>query len=149
MKPFEKVQPENKSKEELDILFSEMIKLFNISKTDAENEYKKSLEKKLYDNGTYLVSVNDKLEEVFHLSIKRKDKESIHDWRELQQIKNLIIGEEYVGLEVYPRESEVVDTVNQYHIWVFKDKNIILPFGFNQGLKTEGSAVGQTKQRKF
>jgi hypothetical protein len=64
------------------------------------------------------------------LSIKRTDQEPIHDWRELQEIKNMLVGRENEALEVYPAESRLVDTANQFHLWVFSDPKIKLPFGF-------------------
>jgi hypothetical protein len=57
----------------------------------------------------------------FRLAIKRTDKETIRSWRILQDIKNSIVGDDAVAIEVYPRESEVTDTANMYHLWVFKD----------------------------
>lgn len=66
------------------------------------------------------------------LSIKRIDKEAIHDWRDMQRIKNEIIGEENEGVEMFPAESRLVDTANQYHIWVLEDKKLRFPFGFNE-----------------
>lgn len=64
------------------------------------------------------------------LSIKRRDREPIHDWRDLQAIKNALIGEEHEGFEVYPAESRLVDTANQFHLWVFADPKVRLPVGF-------------------
>ena len=52
--------------------------------------------------------------DMFWLSIKRRDRAPVHDWRELQQIKNMIVGDEHEGFEVYPAESRLVDTANQY-----------------------------------
>lgn len=66
-----------------------------------------------------------------HLSIKRCDKESIHDWRELQEIKNLIVGPEFEAVELYPAEARLVDTANQYHLWVLEVEGMRFPFGFN------------------
>lgn len=64
------------------------------------------------------------------LSIKRVDREAMHDWRELQEIKNMIVGPENEAVEVYPAESRLVDTSNQYHLWVFADTETRFPFGF-------------------
>lgn len=66
-----------------------------------------------------------------HLSIKRNDREPIHDWRELQRIKTEIVGPEGEAVELYPAESRVVDTANQYHLWVFAEYRF--PFGFDDG----------------
>jgi hypothetical protein len=56
---------------------------------------------------------------IWHLAIKRRDRESVHDWRDLQAIKNAIVGPEYEGIELYPAESRLMDTANSYHLFVF------------------------------
>ncbi|MGL5717993.1 MAG: DUF7694 domain-containing protein [Paraclostridium sp.] len=48
-------------------------------------------------------------------------------WSEKQRIKNEIFGKESVAIEVFPKESELVDQVNMYHIWVLHGFD--LPFG--------------------
>lgn len=52
-----------------------------------------------------------------HLSIKRNDRSPIRDWRHLQQIKNEILGPETAAVEVFPPESQLVDSANEYHLW--------------------------------
>jgi hypothetical protein len=84
--------------------------------------------------------------EYFHLSIKTHDKQPRHDWRELQRIKNEIIGPEYEAVEVYPAESRLVDTSNQYHLFVFT--TFKLPFGFKDRMVVAGS-TSTTGQREF
>ena len=66
-----------------------------------------------------------------YLSIKTIDKKPIHDWRDLQQIKNELCGKDREALEIYPAESRLVDTANQYHLWVIP-KDAQIPFGFTQ-----------------
>jgi len=70
------------------------------------------------------------------LSIKRRDRKPIHDWRDLQRIKNEIVGEEVEAVELYPAESRHVDTSNQYHLWAFID-GYQLPFGYQERLIIE------------
>ena len=65
--------------------------------------------------------------EVVWLSIKRLDKEPIHDWRDLQQIKNEVVGEEAEAIEIYPAESRKMDVANQYHLFAFTTR---IPIGF-------------------
>jgi len=75
-----------------------------------------------WKNDTYTVAVRDHsygCQTLKHLSIKRNDREVIHDWRDLQEIKNMLVGKECEGIEIYPAESRLVDTANQYHLWVF------------------------------
>lgn len=86
-----------------------------------------------------------------YLSIKRRDKKPIHDWRALQRIKNELVGEEYEAIEIYPRESELIDEANQYHLWVM-EKGRICPVGFRGTRMTctpeEAELIG-AKQRAF
>lgn len=84
----------------------------------------------------------------WHLSIKRVDRQPIHDWRDLQEIKNQLCGEECEGVEVYPAESRLVDTANQYHLWVCLDPNYRLPFGFSTREVSE-TRVNGSVQRPF
>lgn len=87
------------------------------------------------------------------LSIKRNDRQTIHDWRELQLIKNLIMGEECEAVEIYPAESRLHDTANQYHLWCFAP-GFRLPFGYDSRLvcdETQDKTApdGAAKQRAF
>ena len=87
------------------------------------------------------------------LSIKRNDRQVIHDWRELQRIKNLIVGEEVEAVEIYPAESRVHDTANQYHLWCFAP-GYQLPFGYADRFVADETndprtAAANAKQRAF
>ena len=87
--------------------------------------------------------------DMVHLSIKRIDKHPVHDWRHFQWIKNELVGEEHEAIEIYPAESRMVDTSNQYHLWVFAEPGVRLPIGFNEGrLVWEGNQNG-SKQRNW
>ena len=57
----------------------------------------------------------------FRLAIKRSDGEPCHSWSLFQEIKDLVAGENAVAIEVYPKRSEVTDTANIYHLWVFEE----------------------------
>jgi hypothetical protein len=87
-----------------------------------------------------------------HLSIKRNDREPIHDWRHLQQIKNDICGEDREAVELYPATDRVNDGANQYHLWVLpKGKRMAIgsPLRIVMSEKdTLGYAPG-AKQRPF
>lgn len=50
-------------------------------------------------------------------------------WAEKQRIKNEIYGEEVTAIEVFPKESELVDHANMYHLWVLHEFK--LPFGID------------------
>jgi hypothetical protein len=74
------------------------------------------------------------------LSIKTLDREARHDWRELQRIKNELCGPECEGVELYPAESRLVDTSNQYHLWVMPP-GLKFPFGFTERLVMEAGGT--------
>lgn len=63
------------------------------------------------------------------LSIRRNDRKAIRDWRHMQQIKNALAGPEREGVEIYPAESRLHDTSNQYHLFVLPEGEQ-LPFGY-------------------
>ncbi len=105
-----------------------------------------------YANEVYHVAVFWEREQGFaHLSIKRHDREPIHDWRDLQEIKNTIVGESCEAIELYPAEARRVDTANQFHLWACLDPEYRFPFGFENravsGSK-EAARVG-AKQREI
>jgi hypothetical protein len=83
------------------------------------------------------------------LSIKNKDKTPIRDWRHLQRIKNELVGKECEGVELFPAESRLVDTSNQYHLWVITEVGLRFPFGYGDRLVCgveEAAAAGATQQ---
>lgn len=100
---------------------------------------------------TYQVHIDDVLGEdgtlYTHLSIKRIDRHVIHDWRELQGIKNAVCGPEREAVEIYPAESRLVDTANQFHLWVLPEGRH-LPFGWDTRLVTTDQPAG-VRQRPF
>lgn len=87
--------------------------------------------------------------QVIHLSIKRNDKEAIHDWRHFQRIKNMIVDPEAEAVELYPAESRLVDNANQYHLFCTRPGEQI-PLGFFDRLVTKGGdSPSGAKQRPF
>lgn len=123
----------------------------------AKKFYIEMLNDKIWINDIYQVAIHHNTPnhamdgiEVDHLSIKRRDKEPIHDWRDLQTIKNILCGPEREAIEIYPAESRLVDTANQYHLWVFPE-GICVPMGWSIRLvsdEVEAEAIG-AKQRPF
>lgn len=49
-------------------------------------------------------------------------------WSEKMQIKNELFGENRFAIEVFPKQKNLVDVCDVYHLWVF-DKKIEMPFG--------------------
>lgn len=67
------------------------------------------------------------------LSIKCNSLKPAKNWQHFQQIKNDIVGEDSEAVELYPAMSRVIDTANQYHLWVLPDKKKF-EFGFDEGM---------------
>jgi len=99
-------------------------------------------------NELYQVAVRKCGEGSVHLSIKRNDRNPVHDWRDLQEIKNQLVGPECEGVELYPAESRRVDTANQYHIYCVTDPKFRFPFGFTDRFVTE-ETLGKSVNRPF
>lgn len=125
---------------------------WKLTKAEAKQEVQRVKETTVYLSDTYQVNVRDVNVPAFncfvtHLSVKRRDKAAFHDWREMQQIKNAICGPEREAVELYPAESRLVDTSNQYHLWVLP-KGMQYPFGYTERLVCNDSVNG-TVQRPF
>jgi hypothetical protein len=128
----------------------QLIERFKLTKEEAHQEVLRMHKERIYLNNRYQVNVMD-YDKMHHLSIKRRDKSPIHDWRDLQRIKNEIIGRKNEGVELYPSEERRVDTANQYHMWVIKDDTIKFGFGFDERRVEDGKEIEKTgaKQRKL
>lgn len=73
---------------------------------------------------------------VHHLWIRRHDAEPVRSWTDVQRIKREVLhdGAERVGVEVYPRDRDVVDDANMYHLWVLP-RGFELPFGLHEEVR--------------
>ena len=63
------------------------------------------------------------------LSIKRKDKRPVNNWQDMQTMKNRLVGTECDAFQMFPAESRMVNTANQYHLIVLPEGQA-LPFGW-------------------
>lgn len=126
----------------------------NLTRGEAKGQYNRLKKDIVYINDQYQVNIdphppNGFHPQLVHMSIKRIDREVIHDWRDLQEIKNMLMGEEAEAVELYPAESRLVDSANQFHLWVVPPGQRF-PFGFTERGVTsdEFHSVGSgTKQR--
>lgn len=85
----------------------------------------------VFVNDTYTVRVRD-ASPFIQLDIARLDGQPCTSWREFQQIKNELVGPECEAVELFPAESRLVDTANQYHLWVNPNANFRFPFGYHK-----------------
>jgi hypothetical protein len=74
--------------------------------------------------------------ECMHLSIKRLDRQPVTDWRDKQWIKNQSAGPEAEAVELYPAESRLVDTANQFHLFCIPPGHRF-PFGFESRMVSQ------------
>tara|TARA_Y100000289_G_C3928275_1_gene154820 strand:- start:1928 stop:2470 length:543 start_codon:yes stop_codon:yes gene_type:complete len=63
-----------------------------------------------------LVHIPDLKGKCAYLSIKRNDKGSNILWHEKMKMVQILLGNDWLGLELYPPYKFMVDTANQYHI---------------------------------
>lgn len=75
----------------------------------------------VYGNDLYSVFVRDMGQGALHLSFHRRDRAAIRDWRHFQAIKNEVAGPERLAIEIFPPESMLVDSSNEYHLWVLPE----------------------------
>ena len=159
MTPFTKAVLDDGTKKTRYDLLQMFKKRFDVAQTDLgitsvntpsmkelEEMFKNNiLNAECYINNKYQVNVykNEKADfmvlqenlkgKMTYLSIKRLDKQSIHDWRELMDIKNELTSPEQEAVEIYPAEWRRVDTANQYHLFVFP-KDFPPAFGYLERL---------------
>jgi hypothetical protein len=146
------VLPEGKTREQM---VAELAQTSGVSLEVAADAYRRGLEEvRIAKSSKYQVAVSEDCPNGFgvpmvHLSIKRLDREPIRDWRELQQIKNAIVGEEAEAIEIYPADSRLVDAANQYHLWCFRP-GFKIPVGFDTRLVgSHEQSISGSKQRRF
>lgn len=84
-----------------------------------------------YLNNRYVVQVSyatTTIGEVTHLWIRTLVGDMPRSWRDLQTIKEQIVGPHRVAVEVFPAIGELVDQADMAHLWVYPE-DTVLPFG--------------------
>jgi len=94
----------------------------------------------IFSNDIYTVRVRNAAPFI-QLDICRCDGETRTSWREFQQIKNELVGPECEGVELFPAESRLVDTSNQYHLWVNPDPTYRFPLGYDRRMVLDKPVV--------
>ena len=108
----------------------------------AKKEYYDRIENEVYFvNDTYQVIMTEEENSIW-LSIKNHDRTTEIPWQHKQWIKNDLCGEESEGVELFPAQSRMWNTANQYHIFVMKDQERI-PIGFDFGGPVELKENGE------
>lgn len=79
--------------------------------------------------------IRTKFGTVEHVTISRgtgtNDGSGEVTWAEKMEIKNTLFGENRFAIEVFPKQKNLVDIMDVYHLWVF-DKKLDMPFGITK-----------------
>jgi hypothetical protein len=136
----------------------------HIDMATAKRLYEQMKKEVLYRSEHYQVAIDKSPKHgfrgavIWHLSIKRNDKAPIMDWRDLQDIKNKLVGPEHEAIQLFPAESRCVDSANQYHLWAFmkhgKGHAPKIPIGWTTRFKTDdpwvnGAQRGEDGTHRF
>ena len=83
-----------------------------------------------YRNNRYTVMINANARimgiDAIKAMVQRHDDRPIPGhWRQLQNIKNKIFGDEATAIEFYPPESELEDVANIYWLWVIPPEAVL------------------------
>jgi hypothetical protein len=85
---------------------------------------------------------------MIQIGISSLDGTARHDWRDFQNIKNQIAGEECEAFELYPAESRLLDPSNYYSLWCFPGLKRI-KVGVEAGRKVLDAEEAFAPQRRF
>ena len=78
-----------------------------------------------------MVHIEDLKGKCVWLSLKRNDKTTRIEWFDKMQIVRALLGDDWMGIELYPPQKFMVDTANQYHIICIPPEYVDhFPFGW-------------------
>ena len=130
---------------------------FGVFRKQAKLEYTKIQDTEVWINEIYMVlvyrgneippSMNpEQISDFIWLSLRRQDRSALLDWREIQQIKDQLIGEDCEAVQLFPRKERVVDASNQFHIFGVANPEMSFAFGFPTGGISQATFM-KSKQR--
>lgn len=129
-------------------LIETIMRQFHMPREEAERHAAElSTTGKLYVNSRYQVLVTHD-GQLTYLSVKRIDQSPVRSWRDLQRIKNELVGYEHEAVELFPAASRTVDLANQYHLFCLAQAGDRFDFGFDQRA-VDGNEYGGTGQEPF
>lgn len=71
----------------------------------------------IWGNRLYSAAVRRDEDGCAQLSVHRRDRRPLRDWRHMQRIKTEVLGADVEAVELYPAESRLMDGANEYHLW--------------------------------
>ena len=110
-----------------------------------------------WGNDRYTVSVNYLGKDRFgaaSIGVHNHRRTTHVPWRHLQQIKNEVFGPEREAVQLHPAESRLVDTANEYWLWVYPAGDAPMwkatgrrsVVGFTHGRTVDHSQVGPLRR---
>jgi hypothetical protein len=93
----------------------------------------------IYKNSRYQVHIRSIEGErqsspaMIHVYLRRLDRGTDIPFRDLMRIKRELLHPEIELIELFPAESRLIDTANQYHYWGLNSTKFRFPFGFQAG----------------
>lgn len=118
--------------------WQEIVAMTGCSEQDARGRVEWMKEQKVWANNLYQVNVSYLPGNRAHIMIRRLDRQPIHNWQHFQEIKNQVLGAECEAVEVYPKESMLVDAKHHYHLWGFTTPERSFGIGFDMGRQVAG-----------
>jgi len=122
-----------------------MMKAPEFGDADFRREWKRQKNATFYRDQNYTCLRWDKLRDMPHADVKQfadaiKDKLIWlaiirHDglpisWSDKQDIKNSVVGPHHEAVELYPRDERDMKFEVRDHLWVLKNSNGLIPYGF-------------------
>ena len=133
------------SEEQMNIEIDKIMSSFpHLSREQVRADFDEELKAETYVNNIYQVTVKRGSAVDFlirpeflkgkctWLSIKRRDKRPVNHWQDMQTMKNRLVGTECDAFQIFPAESRMVNTSNQYHLIVLPE-GYQFPFGWFEG----------------
>tara|TARA_R100000734_G_C3317614_1_gene110924 strand:- start:2257 stop:2802 length:546 start_codon:yes stop_codon:yes gene_type:complete len=78
-----------------------------------------------------MVHIDDLKGKCVWLSIKRNDKGTNIKWSDKMALQRSLLGDDWLGIEIYPPQKFMVDTANQYHLICIPPEYVDnFPFGW-------------------
>ncbi len=123
---------------EMDVpTWQEVQKTSGCTEQEAKDRINWMKSQSVWANNLYQVNIEFMPENRAHLIIRRLDKQPIHNWQHFQEIKNALLGPECEAVEIYPKESQLVDEKHHYHLWGFRSPKNSFGIGFRVGRQTK------------
>ena len=83
------------------------------------------------NHGQQVLADHEGFARIVWISYRRVMRASLpRDWRDIQRLKNELVGPEREAVELFPRETRLVDESDQFHLWVLADIKLQFPFGY-------------------